>query len=1739
MHTRNSASAGSNHRLRRRTRTFVRALVALVAIGGAAPVDAQTTTPPHVYVTPGDHATLATSIQITLGWCYYPGGWGDPSQRQIRLNGQDVSANFTTTNDNYWEHPECDGWEQSVGTVPLSAGTNTLNAYIMTYDGYASTGGVAVYARPAPSRGVRVGAEIAPASVATLNPVVQRFKVWNIGEVSATYTLTASCAGGAAGGSCTPSPASVTVAAQQSANVSVNFTSGATAGTTGIVALRAIDNASSLVKDTAWADVNVVAAPPAVAFAPTAPGLTLEKDLCVAVAIASDVASECGALRMTHPMPAVRTVGKARAPVLVYYLDQVHEPRLPVDVTFPAGTTADQVELKVTENVSGTPLLWTRTYSGSAFPAGQTMRLNAGLGALFSRGTGIYGIRVEVARITGSTRTLLGSVLTRDVAIVNRVASPFGPGWWVAGLERLHLGQPGSRILWVGGDGSTRAYASVATGTWVAPAVDRPDTLKLTNGRYVRSLRHGVKVYFDSQGRHEETTDRLGHTTRFIYRTDNAQLLDRIELPPQGSGLSYRFTYDGTARLSSVLSPGATADRITRVYRGSIGVDSIVDPDSTKVTFSYGSAAPLVQSRTDRRGVSIEFCREPGGPGLCSAQLTLESGQILQHTFRTPNGLGAGASDAPVSADSGYFLYDGPRTDVADLTRIWLGALGAPIRVLNAMGRITTVEYGDARFPGLSTRTRAPSGLVSTAAFNARGLPDNMTVEKPLGGTQNAVTAYVWHPTWDSPTQVTSPTGVVSKAWYDPATGNVDSLQNGGDARRVRLTYNATGAAKGLVATLKTPLSPVERLYYDARGNLNKTQSPKGFVALSLADAIGRDTLVVTPINPSQAMDSASVRAHGGWTRLSYDVMNQVRREVTFGPAVTVPTSPGSSASGAIPADSVVVEHVHDAEGNKLTTKRQFARPGTTAIELHQDSWEYDRGGRVTRHLSPVAETRFAHDLAGNATTTTTGRGHLITTRHDALGRVLERIVPEVTYGSTGCYGLWGASCTFSLPTRGGSSVCIPADTARFGYDAAGNVVRADNGAARIRRTYHPNGLLATDTLRIRTYHSSFATACEGSVPQGQRPYPLTDFDKHVHALRVTYDLDGRRTSLAHPTNLRPGTLDQIYQYVPATGELQSVADVRGNLVSFSYDAEGRLRTTTYPGAWTDTRSYDEDGRVYERAVTHFGTDQLTFDARGRVVSGTLGVGAVAGTIVNWPIATWYDGLGAVVATDGLTETVSGSFEEFRTDAIGNRHWQRQYMLRPNQPDQDGERDLSYDGLGRLVEVHSRPDPLTNFFHEEYHGYDAVGNGELARTKRYENGALTHDVSKSYYDADQRLRVQNRHVGLHTASAAGGVFEEYRYDALGRRVLVRSRPTTAQSYWKVGNATPCGTECRKGYLERIVWDGDQVLYEVRTAGADSVPSTELEKDNPSSTQAHGYPYGRVAYTHAQGIDQPVLIARSGLSGLADPTVMAPHADWRGRYRGGSYTNGQPCTAGSGCTLVDWPAGELTVDGQRTQPAAGAWFGNLPTGKSDGSGLQYMRNRYYDPKTGRFTQEDPIGLAGGLNLYGYANGDPVNFSDPFGLMACPPDCGAADAADLGVGMVPIASTIHDATIVLTGKNAITGEDVGAGGRAIALVGLVTPASGGQIRGAGKLITLSRHYLDQKINRMVRSADVLDALKNPLKGKAVKVDAQGRPSQQIIGEKATVVQNPETGTLINTWPTSSKVAEKLQPPPGGHE
>jgi len=62
---------------------------------------------------------------------------------------------------------------------------------------------------------------------------------------------------------------------------------------------------------------------------------------------------------------------------------------------------------------------------------------------------------------------------------------------------------------------------------------------------------------------------------------------------------------------------------------------------------------------------------------------------------------------------------------------------------------------------------------------------------------------------------------------------------------------------------------------------------------------------------------------------------------------------------------------------------------------------------------------------------------------------------------------------------------------------------------------------------------------------------------------------------------------------------------------------------------------------------------------------------------------------------------------------------------------------------------------------------------------------------------------------------------------------------------------------------------------------------------------------------------------------------------------------------------------------------------------EGNGLLYMRARYYDPEVGRFISKDPIGFAGGVNLYGYVANNPVNRVDPGGLII-------AQAIGFGVG-----------------------------------------------------------------------------------------------------------------------------------------
>jgi RHS repeat-associated protein len=180
------------------------------------------------------------------------------------------------------------------------------------------------------------------------------------------------------------------------------------------------------------------------------------------------------------------------------------------------------------------------------------------------------------------------------------------------------------------------------------------------------------------------------------------------------------------------------------------------------------------------------------------------------------------------------------------------------------------------------------------------------------------------------------------------------------------------------------------------------------------------------------------------------------------------------------------------------------------------------------------------------------------------------------------------------------------------------------------------------------------------------------------------------------------------------------------------------------------------------------------------------------------------------------------------------------------------------------------------------------------------------------------------------------------------------------------------------HADALVWAGDQL----RVPGGNGVAPGVGGLD---ATNAEGDMYGRVSYLHAGGIDKPLLITKDGVE------TVVPRDTWRGLFHAGtSPTTGAvrdcPEGGGTGCLLINWPGWKTTASHGWVEEAPNivGWYGGLVDGMRDSSGQMYMRNRYYDPATGQFTQADPIGLAGGLNAYGFADGDPVSYSDPYGL-----------------------------------------------------------------------------------------------------------------------------------------------------------
>jgi RHS repeat-associated protein len=238
----------------------------------------------------------------------------------------------------------------------------------------------------------------------------------------------------------------------------------------------------------------------------------------------------------------------------------------------------------------------------------------------------------------------------------------------------------------------------------------------------------------------------------------------------------------------------------------------------------------------------------------------------------------------------------------------------------------------------------------------------------------------------------------------------------------------------------------------------------------------------------------------------------------------------------------------------------------------------------------------------------------------------------------------------------------------------------------------------------------------------------------------------------------------------------------------------------------------------------------------------------------------------------------------------------------------------------------------------ELYTYDKVGNRtDRGGNTETGNRQTAFDGYQFTYDADGKLLRKwktgyDRTLGWNSlgqmisATPAGQGTTTYGCDAFGRRVR-RTAPD--------------------GSVTRYLYDGDDLLMELNGAG------------NPIRE-----------YTYLPGVDRPHSVR-----------VSATGASYY--YATDHPANVVGLLNATGQVVNEYeydPWGRVTVIAEGVpQPlgyAAREWDAT--------AGLYQVRARWYDPHTGRFVSEDPIGLAGGINVYAYALNSPVNYTDPSGL-----------------------------------------------------------------------------------------------------------------------------------------------------------
>ncbi|MEZ4527771.1 MAG: RHS repeat-associated core domain-containing protein [Desulfobacterales bacterium] len=415
------------------------------------------------------------------------------------------------------------------------------------------------------------------------------------------------------------------------------------------------------------------------------------------------------------------------------------------------------------------------------------------------------------------------------------------------------------------------------------------------------------------------------------------------------------------------------------------------------------------------------------------------------------------------------------------------------------------------------------------------------------------------------------------------------------------------------------------------------------------------------------------------------------------------------------------------------------------------------------------------------------------------------------------------------------------------------------------------------------------------------------------------------------------------------------ITDAANITVTYVYDALNRMTDIHFPDSSQDISCGYDSGTYGIGRLTSVGdppgSTAFAYNALGQITQETR-------TAAGLTFETVY-GYDAVTADLNTLTYPTGTVLTYQRDADG----------RISGISADGQTiigNVTYQPFGPVSAMTMGNLPVTRTFDQRYQVSGIAAGTVMNRTYTHDGAGNVKSIS-----------------GITKPPVASGT-TDYSIPS-GSSRLSGSTGKTAKTYTydNAGKITSDGvrtfTYNQNGQLIRVT-AGASVIAEYAYDGF----SRRVKKTAEGRTVLYHYDYDGNLISETDGEGSPL---RDYVYLYGQPVAMKLYGEQAGWYYFLNDHLGTPQKVVNASGAVVWEAGYMPFGEARVLVADVVNNLRFPSQYFDAeTGLHYNWHRYYDPDTGRYLTPAPIGLEGGMNLYAYVDGNPVNWVDPYGLIA---------------------------------------------------------------------------------------------------------------------------------------------------------